>query len=193
MPLLEVIVASTRDQRVGRIIADWFVAHARAHGSFDVELLDLRELALPLLDEPHHPRFKRYEHAHTKAWSAIVDRADAFVFVTPEYNYGCPPALVNAIDYLWAEWQYKPLGFVSYGGISGGTRSAQMTKLIATTVKLIPIPEAVTIPLVAQHIKDGAFDSTDKHTGSIAPMLVELRRWTDALAGLRHQGSGVKP
>lgn len=185
MPALQVIVASTRDQRVGRIIADWFVVHARAHGSFDVELIDLKDLALPLLDEPHHPRFKRYQHAHTKAWSALVDRADAFVFVTPEYNYGCPPALINALDYLWVEWQYKPLGFVSYGGISGGTRSVQMTKLIATTLKLVAIPEAVTIPLVAQHIKEGTFDSTDKHTGSIAPMLVELRRWTDALAGLR--------
>jgi NAD(P)H-dependent FMN reductase len=187
MPLLQVIVASTRDQRVGRTIADWFVEHARAEASFDVDLVDLKDVALPLLDEPHHPRFRRYEHAHTRAWSATVARADAFVFVTPEYNFGCPPALLNAIDYLWHEWQYKPVGFVSYGGVSGGTRSVQMTKLVATTVKLVPIPEAVTIPMVAQYLKDGHFDSTEKHTGAIAPMLVELRRWTDAIAPLRQQ------
>ena len=58
--------------------------------------------------------------AHTKAWSARVDAADAFVFVTPEYNYGVPAALKNAIDYLNTEWAYKPVGFVSYGGIFAG-------------------------------------------------------------------------
>jgi NAD(P)H-dependent FMN reductase len=185
MPLLEVIVVSTREGRVGRIIADWFVEHARAHEAFDVEVVDLKDLALPMLNEPHHPRFKRYEFEHTKAWSATVSRADAFVFVTPEYNFGCPPSLLNALDYLFAEWQYKPVGFVSYGGVSGGLRSVQMIKMVATTLKLVPIPEAVTIPLVGQQIKDGRFDSTEKHTGSIAPMLTELRRWTDALESLR--------
>jgi NAD(P)H-dependent FMN reductase len=192
MPLLTVIVASTREHGVGRIVADWFADHARTYGSFDVDLVDLRELALPMLDEPHHPRFKRYEHAHTKAWSARVDRADAFVFVTPEYNYGPPPALINAVDYLWQEWQYKPVGFVSYGGISGGTRSVQATKLVITTLKMVPIPEAVTIPFVAQQIKDGRFDATDKHTGAIPPMLTELRRWVDALAGLRAEPVPVR-
>jgi NAD(P)H-dependent FMN reductase len=185
IPHLSVIVASTREHRVGRIIADWFVAHASEQHLFEIELLDLKEINLPMLDEPHHPRFRRYEHEHTKAWSAMIDRADAFVFVTPEYNYSAPPALINALDYLWQEWSYKPVGFVTYGGISGGTRSAQMTKLVATTLRMMPLPEAVTLPLVAQHIKDGKFDSTDKHTGSIAPMLTELRRWTDAMAVLR--------
>jgi NAD(P)H-dependent FMN reductase len=185
MPLLAVIIVSTREQRVGRIVGDWFVEHARAHGAFEIEVLDLKEIALPMLDEPHHPRFRRYEHAHTKAWSEQVDRADAFVFVTPEYNFSAPPSVVNALDYLWQEWQYKAVGFVSYGGISGGTRSVQMIKLVATALKLMPLPEAVTIPLIAQHIKDGRFDSTDKHTGAIPPMLDELRRWTDALGALR--------
>jgi NAD(P)H-dependent FMN reductase len=185
IPHLAVIVASTREQRVGRIIADWFVTHARELNLFDIEVLDLKEINLPMLDEPHHPRFRRYEHEHTKAWSAMIERADAFVFVTPEYNYSAPPSLLNALDYLWQEWQYKSVGFVSYGGISGGTRSVQMTKLVVTTLKMMPLPDAVTIPLVAQHIKDGQFDSTDKHTGSIGPMLAELRRWTDALSALR--------
>jgi len=185
LPHLSVIVVSTREQRVGRIIGDWFVTHARDLSLFEVDTLDLKEINLPMLDEPHHPRFRRYEHEHTRAWSAMVDRADAFVVVTPEYNYSAPPSIVNALDYVWQEWQYKPMGFVSYGGISGGTRSVQMIKLVATTLRMMPLPEAVTIPLVAQHIKDGAFDSTDKHTGAIPPMMHELRRWTDALAVLR--------
>jgi NAD(P)H-dependent FMN reductase len=185
MPLLQVIVASTREQRVGMAVADWFVPRARAHGAFDVELIDLKAVNLPMLDEPHHPRFQRYEHEHTKAWSATIARGDAFVFVTPEYNYGSPPSLVNAIDYLHKEWQYKPVAFVSYGGISGGTRSVQMTKQILTTVRMMPIPEAVTIPLIQQLIKDGVFDASEKHAGAIKPMLDELIRWSDALSVLR--------
>jgi len=166
-------------------VADWFVEHARTLDHFDqVELADLKDLDLPMLNEPRHPRFRHYEFDHTKRWSAIVDRADAVVFVTPEYNFGAPPALTNAIDYLWHEWQYKPAGFVSYGGISGGLRSVQMTKQIVTSVKMMPIPEAVTITFVAQLVKDGQFDPTEKHVGTIAPMLVELRKWTDALSGV---------
>ena len=96
---LDVVFASTREGRAGLPIAEWVVAETRSHGKFEPELVDLREVNLPLFDEPKHPRFGQYERAHTKAWSAIVDAADAFVFVTPEYNYGMPPALLNAIDY----------------------------------------------------------------------------------------------
>src|SRR5690348_9990483 len=105
---LDVILASTRPGRAGPAIASWFLAHAERHGKFAVHLIDLALVALPLLDEPHHPRLRRYEHEHTKAWSRTIDAADAFVFVTPEYNYGSPPSLVNALDYLHYEWAYKP-------------------------------------------------------------------------------------
>ena len=116
---LHVIVASTREGRVGRPVAEWFLGAARAHGTFAVDLVDLKEVNLPLLDEPKHPRRQHYHHEHTKAWSAIVRKADAYVFVTPEYNHGAAPALVNALNYVFVEWNYKPAGFVSYGGISG--------------------------------------------------------------------------
>jgi NAD(P)H-dependent FMN reductase len=128
MPKLHVILASTRPGRAGEPIADWFVERAAAHGAFDVELVDLAEVALPFMDEPNHPRLRRYTHEHTKAWSARVDSADAFVFVTPEYNYGLTAPLKNAIDYLHFEWQHKPVGFVSYGGVAAGTRAVQMLK-----------------------------------------------------------------
>ena len=125
MPKLTVILASVREGRAGEAIAQWFVTRAKEHGKFDVQLADLKELNLPILDEPHHPRFKKYVHDSTKAWSAIVDASDAFVFVTPEYNYTLPPALVNALDTVYHEWTYKPVGFVSYGGVSGGMRAVQ--------------------------------------------------------------------
>lgn len=185
MTNLTVIVASTRPGRIGPSIARWFHDTAVRHGRFDVHLADLAEIDLPLLNEAAHPRLKKYEHDHTKAWSATVAAADAFVIVTPEYNYGPPPALVNALDYLYAEWNYKPVGFVSYGGISGGLRSVQMTKQIVSALKMVPLVEAVTIPFFNQHLGEGAFTPNETHEKSAADLLNELARWAEALKGLR--------
>jgi NAD(P)H-dependent FMN reductase len=186
MPRLQIIIASTRPGRVGLPVARWFEAQARAHGAFEVELVDLLELNLPFMDEPNHPRLAQYTHQHTKHWSALVAAADAFVFVTPEYNYGFTAALKNAIDFLHSEWQYKPVGFVSYGGVAGGTRAVQMIKQIVTTLKMTPLFEAVTIPFVAQFLDDeGEFLPNEMIEQSVKPMLDELLRVSKALAGLR--------
>lgn len=191
-PLLQVIIASTRDGRKGPVVADWFIPQAERHGRFAIERVDLAEVALPMFDEPRHPRLRKYEHEHTKAWSRTVERADAFVFVTPEYDYGAPAPLVNALQFLVHEWAYKPLGFVSYGGVSAGTRGVQMTKQIATTLKLVPMFEAVSIPFFAEKI--------DPATGALAPgetqekaavvMLDEMLRWEQALRTLRRERRG---
>lgn len=186
LPVLQIIIASTRPGRQGPAVARWFLDAAGRHGAFDVELVDLAEVDLPLLDEPAHPRLRQYEHDHTKKWSVKVDSADAFVFVTPEYNFSSPPALVNALDYLYVEWNYKPVGFVSYGGASGGLRSVQMTKNIVTTLKMMPIVEAVHVPFFSQFIDDsGKFAADDRHEKAAAGMLTELARWTKALKPLR--------
>ncbi len=186
LPKLEIVIASTPPGRVGLPVAGWFDGRARAQGAFDVELLDLLELGLPFMDEPNHPRLKQYTKAHTKAWSARVQAADAFVFVTPEYNYGMPAALKNAIDYLHSEWFYKPVGFVSYGGVSAGTRSVQMTKQVVTTLKMVPLAEAVSIPFVAQFIDDdGELQANETMEKAADAMLGELARLAGALAPLR--------
>lgn len=185
MRKLNVIIASTRPGRAGLPIGTWFLERARAHGGFEVVLSDLKEVALPLLDEPKHPRLGQYEHAHTKAWSESVRAADAFVIVTPEYNYGSPPALINALDYLFSEWAYKPAAFVSYGGISGGLRSVQMTKQFLTTLKMMPIPEAVTVSGFSAHMKEGTFQPPESFDGAAKTMLDELLRWANALAPMR--------
>jgi NAD(P)H-dependent FMN reductase len=187
MPTLGVIVASTREGRVGLRIAEWFLDVVRRHGGFDASLVDLKEIDLPLLYEPNHPRVQKYTQPKTQAWSATVGALDAFVFVTPEYNFGSPPALVNALDHLYVEWNYKAAGFVSYGGQSGGLRSVQMTKQIVTTLKMVPIVEAVAIPFFTQHLDktSGAFAASESHETSGKAMLDELAKWTGALRALR--------
>src|SRR5687767_14270132 len=120
---LQIIVGSVRAERVGIAFGRWINDFALETGGFDVDFVDLAELALPFMDEPKHPRLKQYVNQHTRDWAARVDVADAFVFVTPEYNHSFPGTLKNAIDYLHHEWQYKPAGLVSYGGGAGGTRA----------------------------------------------------------------------
>lgn len=185
---LEVIIASTRPGRAGLPIARWFYEHAKKNGTFEVDLADLAVIDLPFLDEPKHPRVQDYEHEHTRAWSRRIDAADAYVIVTPEYNFGTTAPLVNAIDYLNKEWGYKPVGFVSYGGVSGGTRAAEMAKSICTAVRMMPIPEAVHIPFVHEliELEDGTktFEAPDVQVKAADLVISELAKWAKALKPL---------
>jgi NAD(P)H-dependent FMN reductase len=188
MPTLTVITGSTRPGRAGLPITEWFVERARKRGGFRVEVADLAEIDLPLLDEPNHPRLRKYTKQHTRDWSARIDRADAVVFVTPEYNYGYPAALKNAIDYLHEEWRDKPVGFVSYGGVAAGTRAVQQLKQVVTTLRMVPVVESVNIPFHAQFIDDeGRVNANEAMEQAADAMLGELARLESALRPLRRQ------
>lgn len=186
MPVLQIVTVSTRPGRKGPAVAAWAAERARAHGRFEVEPVDLAEVGLPLFDEPEHPRRRDYRHDHTKRWSARVDRADAFVFVTPEYNFGVPPALLNALDYLSAEWAFKPAAFVSYGGQSGGLRSVEMAKPRLTALEVMPVPQGVALPFFGRQLDaDGRFVGDEHQERAAAAMLDALARWEGALRPLR--------
>jgi NAD(P)H-dependent FMN reductase len=187
MLTLQVIIASTRQGRQGVPVGTWTHTQAQTHGRFNVELIDLAAVNLPLFDEPRHPRFRQYEHQHTKDWSASVARADAFVIVTPEYDHAAPASLVNALQYLVQEWAYKPVAFVSYGGVSAGTRGVQMTKQICAALKMPTMLEAVAVPFFARHIdaSTGVFDPGELQLQAAKVMLDELHRWAEALQILR--------
>ncbi len=186
MMKLTIVLTSTRPGRVGKTVADWFHDHARANpAGFEIGFVDLQELNLPLLDEPNHPVMQRYEHEHTRRWSKIVDSSDAFIFVLPEYNYTAPPSFINAVDYLYKEWNYKPAGFVSYGGVSGGIRSTETAKHLLTTVEMVPIKQQVMIPMVASHLDDGTFVPAHVHEKSAQTMLEAMARWARALKTMR--------
>lgn len=187
MSKLAIVIVSTRPGRKGAALAQWFYEQAQSHGQFELDLVDLAEINLPMFNEVGHPRLKKYEHEHSKSWSARVEATDAFVFVTPEYNFSCPPSLVNALDYLYSEWNYKAAGFVSYGGISGGTRAVESTKQLLTTLKMVPLVEAVNIPFIQQHFDaENQFTATENHIKSAQGLLSELFKWEQALKTLRN-------
>jgi NAD(P)H-dependent FMN reductase len=187
MPKLGIIIASTRPGRVGLPVAQWLDSEARTHSGFDqVDLIDLAEVGLPFMDEPNHPRLGQYTHQHTVDWSARVSACDAFVFVMPEYNYGYNAQLKNALDFLHKEWQYKPVGLASYGGVAAGARAAQMIKQVVTTLKMTPVFEAVAIPFVHRFLDDeAAFVPDEAMEASAKSMLDELVRVEAALRPLR--------
>ncbi len=190
-PRLLMVIASTRPGRAGLPIGEWVRDQALAHGGFVVEVADLAEINLPLLDEPNHPRLHQYTRQHTAAWSAQVGEADAFVFVLPEYNHGYTAPLKNAIDYLYREWQYKPVGLVSYGGVVGGTRAVQQLKPVLTALKLVPMVEAVPIVQYQQYMsEEHQFAGSEALVTAATTMLNELLRWTVALQALRTPQAG---
>ena len=181
MPLrLAIIICSTRPGRVGPSVAAWFTDVAREHGGFDLELVDLADLNLPLLDEAEHPSKQLYAHEHTKRWAAIVARADAFVFVTPEYDFFAPASLVNAIQYLSREWKYAAAGVVSYGGVSGGLRSTQTLRLLLSNLDVHALKDGVSIQFVAKHLADGVLTPPDHAPKAALAMLDELQKWSEA-------------
>ncbi len=183
---LHIIICSTRPGRVGPPVAKWFHELAVQHAKFDAVLIDLADFHLPVYDEPEHPVRQNYQHAHTKKWAASVNAADAYIFVTPEYNFGPPPSLLNALNYVYKEWNYKPAGMVSYGGVSGGMRSALVEKLTLTTLKMMPMMEAVAIQNVSSLFDDSQnFMPSEQHRNSAISLLNELYKWAEALKTMR--------
>jgi NAD(P)H-dependent FMN reductase len=185
-PNLTIIIGSTRPGRKGGLVAEWFRDLAVKRDTFTVELADLAVVNLPLLDEPENPRHGRYVHEHTKQWSRTISAGDAYVFVVPEYNHGYNAATKNALDYLHKEWRHKPVGFVSYGGISAGTRSMQMLIQVVTALGMIPAGTAVNIPLIARMVtEDKGFTPNRILEEAAVTMLDELSRWVAHLEPVR--------
>jgi len=147
-PRVFVIVASVRAQRLGPRIAEWVVgiAASRAAPRLSLELVHLADWPLPMDDEAGMPQLGDYASERTRAWSAKIASADAFVFVTPQYNWGYPASLKNALDHLHAEWRGKPAAIVSYGGHGGGKCAAQLSQVLqALKMRLAPTMPALVL------------------------------------------------
>ena len=180
-----IIVGSVRPGRAGLPVARWVEKRAAEHPDFEVDFVDLVELGLPFMDEPNHPAKRAYTKPHTFAWSERVDAADAFIFVTPEYNHSYSPALANAIDFLSQEWWRKPYGVVSYGGISAGTRGITALEPVLVQLGMLRASAEVELPFVATQIVDGVFTPTGKQAAILDKQLVELADLAESLKPLR--------
>lgn len=121
---IAIIIGSTRPGRNGEAVAKWVYEIAQKRTDAEFELVDIKDFNLPLLDEPVPPSMGQYSKPHTKKWAAKIGSFDGYVFVAPEYNHGISGALKNAIDFLFAEWNNKAAGFVSYGSV-GGVRAVR--------------------------------------------------------------------
>lgn len=183
---LKILITSTRPGRVSPLFAAWIEGLAKTVPAFDVEVLDLAKINLPFMDEPEHPMKRQYTHEHTKAWSKTIDAADAFVIIATEYNFGFTAVFKNAMDYLFHEWKHKPVGFVGYGGVAGGTRSIQMMKSVLTALSMMPVVESVYLPFHRNFIDaEGRFNPTEDQNKAAAVMLASVEKWALALEPLR--------
>ncbi|WP_073861893.1 bifunctional NAD(P)H-dependent oxidoreductase/GNAT family N-acetyltransferase [Streptomyces sp. CB01249] len=184
-----VLVCSTRPNALGPAVGRWLTQTlAPDSEALGVELvpLSIGDLDLPFLDEEEHPSSGIHHHEHSRRWSRIADEADGFVVVTPEYNYGMPATLKNALDYLGPEWAWKPVGFVSYGHTSAGTRAVQHAKQVVSTLRLVPLGATVALRIAEMTGGDG-LEPAPHHADAAQGLLAELVRLAHALAPMRER------
>jgi len=179
-----IILGSTRPNRNGEAVAKWVYKVAQKRSAAEFELVDIKDFNLPLLDEPLSPILGQYSKPHTRVWAAKIDSFDAYVFVTPEYNHGISGALKNAIDFLFAEWNNKAAGFVSYGGASGA-RAVEQLRLNLAEVQMATVRNQVLLSMFTDFENFSVFKPGPTKEQSINDMLDQLIAWGGALKALR--------
>ncbi|HMD93699.1 MAG TPA: NAD(P)H-dependent oxidoreductase [Trebonia sp.] len=184
MTRIGIIIGSTRPNRNGEQVARWVYDIAARRTDAEFELVDLRDYPLPHLDEPLPPSMGQYQNDHTKDWAATIASFDGFVIVTPEYNHGTSGVLKNAIDYLYAEWNNKAVGFVSYGAV-GGARAAEHLRLVAGELQMADVRQQVTLSLATDFENYTVFKPGDYQVAALTTLLDQVVAWSKALAPLR--------
>jgi NAD(P)H-dependent FMN reductase len=179
-----IILGSTRPNRNGEQVARWVYDIASQRSDAEYELVDLRDYPLPHLDEPLPPSMGQYQGEHTKAWADKIASFDGFVIVTPEYNHSTSGVLKNAIDYLYAEWANKAVGFVSYGGV-GGARATEHLRLVVGELQMADVRQQVALSLLTEFENFSVFKPSDYNTAALDTLLDQVVAWSTALAPLR--------
>lgn len=195
MSKLKVIVGSTRPTRAADRVFPWVVAQAERHGSFEVEVLDLRDWPLPFFQE-HMGTIgdfadPTYSDPIVRAWNRKLAEGDAFLFITAEYNHSVPGQLKNAIDSVFVSFalRNKPVGFVGYsGGIAAGIRAVEHLALIVIEAEAVPLRNAVVIPFVARAFGDDGTPADPATSAALSITLDDLAWWSSALSRAREEG-----
>src|SRR3984893_9251743 len=181
---IAIIIGSTRPGRNGEAVAKWVYEIARKRTDAEFELVNIKDFTLPLLDEPVPPIMGQYSKPHTKAWAAKIAVFDAYVFVTPEYNHGTSGARRNSIDFLFAEWNNKAAGFVSYGGASGA-RAVEQLRLNLAEGHMATVRNQVLLSMYTDFENFSVFKPESHKEEAVNAMLDELIAWGGALKTLR--------
>ena len=184
MTRIGIILGSTRPNRNGEQVAHWVLDLARKRDDAAYELIDLRDYPLPHLDEPLPPSLGQYQNEHTRAWAATIASFDGFVIVTPEYNHGTSGVLKNALDYVYAEWNNKAVGFVSYGS-AGGARAVEHLRLVAGELQMADVRQQVVLSLMTEFENFSVFKPGDYNLPAVETLLDQVVAWSAALAPLR--------
>jgi NAD(P)H-dependent FMN reductase len=184
MTRIGIILGSTRPNRNGEQVARWVYDNAALRSDAEFELVDLRDYPLPHLDEPLPPSLGQYQNDHTRQWADKIASFDGFVIVTPEYNHSTSGVLKNAIDYLYAEWNNKAVGFVSYGAV-GGARAAEHLRLVAGELQMADVRQQVTLSLITDFENFSVFKPGDYSVAALSTLFDQVIAWSAALAPLR--------
>ena len=184
MTRIGIILGSTRPGRRGAQVADWVMEHAKNRADAEFELIDLADYPLPHLDEPLPPSMGQYQNAHTHQWAATIAKYDGFIFVTPEYNHSTSGVLKNAIDYLYAEWNDKAMGVVSYGAV-GGARAAEHLRLIAGELQMADVRTNVALSMFTDFVNFTDLHPAEHHVQALETLMHQVIAWSAALAPLR--------
>jgi NAD(P)H-dependent FMN reductase len=183
-----IIIGSTRPGRNGELIARWAWEQAQQRHGVSYELVDLLDYNLPHLDEAIPASAGKYQNDHTKAWAATIDQLDGFVFVTPEYNHSTSGALKNALDFIYAEWNNKAAGLVSYGS-GGGTRAAEHLRLILAELQVAGVRAQVSFSLGTDFENYTTLkpEAAAAHVAQLTTLLDQVESWSAALKSVREQ------
>jgi len=186
-----VILGSTRPGRRGEPVARWVMEEAGQRTDAEFELVDLADYPLPHLDEPLPPSMGQYQNAHTQQWAATIARFDGYVFITPEYNHSTSGVLKNALDYLYAEWNNKAMGVVSYGAV-GGARAAEHLRLVAGELQLADVRTNVALSLITDFENFTEFRPGPHQSQALDTLLGQVVAWSQALEPLRTSDHGLR-
>ena len=184
MTKIGIILGSTRPGRNGEAVAKWVLDIASQRTDAEFELVDLLDYKLPHLDEAIPPSLGQYTQPHTIEWAEKIASFDGFVMVTPEYNHSTSGALKNAIDFLFAEWNNKAVGFVSYGAL-GGARAVEHLRLIAGELMMADVRAQLAFSLASDFENYSTFVPKDFHTPLLNQVLDQVVSWSNALSHLR--------
>jgi NAD(P)H-dependent FMN reductase len=184
MTRIGVILGSTRPGRRGKQVARWVMDVATKRDDAEFDLIDLIDYPLPHLDEPLPPSMGQYQNEHTREWAAVIGRYDGFIIVTPEYNHSTSGVLKNAIDYLYAEWNNKAVGVVSYGAV-GGARAAEHLRLIAGELQMADVRTNVALSMFTDFVNFTDLAPGEHQLLALDTLIEQVIAWSQALAPLR--------